>query len=88
MGAFRVILDPRAEREFRELPAHVRRRFLGVFSGLEKDPFRPRPGCDIRVMAGGTGGRAVRVGDYRGLYLVVDDEVRFMMFRHRKVAYR
>lgn len=87
MAPFRVLLDHRAEREFQDLPADVRQRFYAVFEELEEDPYRPRPGCDIRMVKGHGRVRAVRVGSYRGFYEVVENEVRMTTFRHRKKAY-
>ncbi len=57
---------------------------------LEEDPYRPRPGCDIRLIKGHPRVRAVRVGEYRGLYEVVEEDriVWFTKFGHRRSFYR
>lgn len=84
---FSVQLERRAEREFADLPANVRARFYAVFEALEEDPYRPRPGCDIRMLQGHPGVRAVRVAHYRGIYEVVGSKVRFTRFGHRRSVY-
>ena len=89
MAAYVVYLDKRAEQELRSLPSHVVVRFRHVFELLEEDPYRPRPGCDIRVVRGYPRLKAVRVGAYRGLYEVLEDsrEVWFTKFGHRGTVY-
>lgn len=74
-GPFRVVLHPRAARELSRLQKHVRRRMYAAFEALEQDPFRPRPGADIRVLKGYEGVRAVRVGDYHAVCAVTGAEV-------------
>ena len=88
MRTFAIELERRAERDFASLPEEVRKRFYRVFLELSVDPFRPRPGCDIRRLHGERGLRAVRVGDYRAIYRVVGSSVRLAYFAHRSVAYR
>ena len=90
MPPYVVLLEGRAEGELRRLPAHVIERFRRVFAMLEEDPYRPRPGCDIRVVKGHPRVKALRVGVYRGLFEVLEErsEVWFTKFEHRKTAYR
>jgi len=87
---YRVLIHRRAERELKDLPGHVVDRFAAVFEMLEEDPYRPRPGCDIRMLKGHPRIRAVRVGEYRGIYEVVEEEraVWFTEFGHRRSIYR
>ena len=77
------------EKDLRALPRHVVERFREVFELLEEDPYRPRPGCDIRLVKGHPHVKAVRVGGYRGLYQVLEDrgEVWFTKFGHRRSIY-
>jgi mRNA-degrading endonuclease RelE of RelBE toxin-antitoxin system len=58
-----------------------------AFEELEADPFRPRPRCDIRMIQGHPDIRAVRIGEYRGIYEVAGQEVRFTTFGHRRNVY-
>jgi len=87
--AYHVLIEKRAERELRRLPDHIVRRFRGVFERLEEDPYRPRPGCDIRVVQGRPRVKAVRVGEYRGLYEIIEEDksVWFTKFEHRRSVY-
>jgi mRNA-degrading endonuclease RelE of RelBE toxin-antitoxin system len=88
MKPFRIVLEPHARRDFARLDEAVRRRFYAAFAQLEEDPFRPRPGCDIRALSGDEGVRAIRVGHYRGIYSIVGSDVKFTTFDHRRRAYR
>jgi mRNA-degrading endonuclease RelE of RelBE toxin-antitoxin system len=81
-------MDRRAERQFRRLPPDIRRRFLDTFDRLAEDPFRPRPGCDIRNLKGEPGARVVRVGAWRALYVVREGHVFLTWIEPRKRAYR
>lgn len=72
MAAYRVFIHKRAEKELDDLPGHAVRRFAAVFQMLEEDPYRPLPGCDIRLVRGHPRMRAVRVGHFRGVYEVVE----------------
>ena len=89
MAGYRVFIHERAESELDDLPEYVVRRFASVLEMLEEDPYRPRPGCDIRLVRGHPRLRAVRAGQYRGLYEVVEEEkaVWFTKFGHRRSVY-
>gem|GEM_PF-3257934 len=84
-----VFIHRRAEKELLSLPRHVIERFRKVFEMLEDNPYRPRPGCDIRLVKGHPHLRAVRVGDDRGIYEVVVGEkaVWFTKFGPRRFVY-
>ncbi|HKZ60096.1 MAG TPA: type II toxin-antitoxin system RelE/ParE family toxin [Candidatus Thermoplasmatota archaeon] len=88
MGLYRIAFQHKGEREFGDLPPDVRRRFSAAFEELAENPFRARPKCDVRRLKGERGAFAVRVGDYRGTFVVVGDTVWFLTFAHRSVAYR
>ena len=83
-----IRFTPRAERDFGRLPGPIRRRFASAFEHLAKDPVQPRPGADIRPLAGVPGGYRLRIGRYRGVYQVLASEVVFTRFGHRSVVYR
>ena len=89
MPTYRVLIHKRAEKDLSRLPRHVVERFAAVFEMLEEDPYRPRPGCDIRFLKGHPRIRAVRMGEYRGIYEVVEGEkaVKFTKFGHRRWVY-
>lgn len=87
--AFAVLVSPAAERDLARLPARDRERVLGGLGCLARDPFRLRPGCDIRKLKGfDPPAYALRVGDYRILYAVTGGSVRVTSVRRRESAYR
>jgi len=65
VGAYRVFVDPRAEKELARLPNHVLWRMAKKIASLADDP-RPH---GSKKLAGREGYRS-RQGDYRALYAV------------------
>jgi mRNA-degrading endonuclease RelE of RelBE toxin-antitoxin system len=84
---FRVVLDRRAQRELERMPKHVRLAFLEAFAAMDVDPLTPRPGLDVRPLAGFPGIRRLRVGRFRGLCELQGDEVWFTRFGPRGSVY-
>ncbi len=84
MSRYRIELRPAAARALRKLDPSVRHRIQGAIALLAEDP-RP-PGA--RSLQGRDGLR-VRVGDYRILYIVVDDVflVVVVTLGHRRDVY-
>lgn len=68
---WRVQLSADADKTFRKLPPDLRRRILTKLHDLENDP-RPR-GC--RKLVGYEDLYRLRVGSWRIVYSVFDDEV-------------
>ena len=83
---FHVTIAPSAARELDALPEHVQRRFKKVFTMLQDNPFRPRPGLDVIKMHGGA--YRVHVGHYRGMFCMEENEVVLFHFGHRSTVYR
>jgi len=83
--AYTVEIKKSAEKEMDRLPDAVHQRVSEKILALENDP-RP-PGS--RKLEGGEGYR-LRVGDYRVLYTVNDQERRLLIYSvaHRREAYR
>lgn len=84
---YTVLLERRAEREFRKLPSDVMARLDVVFRGLADNP---RPSGAVKLSGQMGPGWRVRVGEYRVLYRVDDDQHRVEIYRikHRREAYR
>lgn len=83
---YEIILERRVERDLRQLAADTFRRVIAAIEALADDP-RP-PNC--RKLTGSDNDWQVRVGDYRVLYEIDDENqmVRVMRIRHRREAYR
>ena len=77
---------PSAARTIRKLDKSAACRLLVAIDGLAIDP-RP-PGCI--QLKGGKGEFRIRVGDYRVVYDVQDDELVVLVLRvgHRREVYR
>lgn len=85
MTAYRVEFTAAAAKEVRKLDPQVRRRILAGISELERDP-RPH---GVRKLAGYENAWRVRVGDYRVLYEISDEQVLVTVVRvaHRRDVY-
>jgi len=86
---FRVMLSETAARQLRKSPAGTRTRIAKGLRVLEKDPFRPRPKADLRVIEGTSPRKyRIRIGDYRAIYAVVEREVKVVEIFIRGRGYR
>jgi mRNA interferase RelE/StbE len=86
MRKFQVIVSHSAEKELHALERLILRRVMPKIMALEKEP-RPE-GC--RKIQGQESLWRIRVGDYRVLYAIDDDQaiVDVVAVRHRREAYR
>ncbi|MGH3517597.1 MAG: type II toxin-antitoxin system RelE family toxin [Haloechinothrix sp.] len=77
---------PAAARAIRKLPRDVAARIKTATEGLRDDP-RPH---GVRALVGQQGLLRIRVGDYRVLYEIHDDELVILVVRvaHRSTVYR
>ncbi|KJL30081.1 type II toxin-antitoxin system RelE family toxin [Microbacterium oxydans] len=85
MTRYRVEFTAAAAEEIRKLDPQIRRRILAGVSELEREP-RPH---GVRKLAGYDNAWRVRIGDYRVLYEVIDDQVLVTVVRvaHRRDVY-
>ncbi|MGH2393387.1 MAG: type II toxin-antitoxin system RelE family toxin [Candidatus Limnocylindria bacterium] len=83
---YRVRLLPTAAKALEKLVPSVRHRLKTAIDRLEREP---RP-AGVKALSGQTGLLRIRVGDYRIIYRVVDDELLIFVIRigHRAEAYR
>ncbi len=85
MSRYPIELRPAAARALRKLDPSVRHRIQGAIALLAEDPRLPRA-CSLQ----GRDGLRVRVGDYRIIYIVVDDVflVVVVTLGHRRDVYQ
>lgn len=83
---YTLLIKRSAERDLRRLPRVILQRVNKKILALRDDP-RP-PG--VRKLIGDLEGWRVRVGDYRIVYQIDDDEqtVTIVRVKHRREAYR
>lgn len=83
---YHLITKPSAEKQIAKLPTTVRKRIYAALDGLCEQP-RPR-GCK-KLRAEDDLWR-IRVGDYRVVYTIEDDELIILVVRvaHRKDVYQ
>jgi len=83
---YEVLLERRAERDLKRLPKEVFDRLIPHLETLSENP-KPS-GC--RKISGAKSDWRIRIGDYRVVYEVSEEEnaVKVMRIRHRKDVYR
>ncbi|MBO1351294.1 MAG: type II toxin-antitoxin system RelE/ParE family toxin [Hormoscilla sp. GUM202] len=84
---YSIIFSSQARRSLRSLPSNIRQRINAQIMALAEDP-RP-PGT--RAMQGYSRGLLrLRVGDYRVIYRVDDDQIMVVIVKvgHRSKIYR
>ena len=76
-----------ALRELRKLDKQTARRVLRAVTGLATDP---RPARVRALSAQPAGTMRLRVGDFRVVYVIDDEEIRILVVRvaHRRGVYR
>jgi mRNA interferase RelE/StbE len=81
-----ILIKPAAEKEMDRLSRQIRRRLVDALEGLRHDP-RPRGAVKL---AGEEDLWRIRVGPYRVVYAIHDDELLVLIVRaaHRKDVYR
>ena len=83
---YQLITKPSAEKQFARLPSKDGRRILDALDGLCENP-RPRGSLKLE---GADNLWRIRVGDYRVVYTIEDDELIVLVVRvaHGKDFYR
>ena len=85
---YQIVFKPSASKEFEHLPRQVQVRFRHALELLASDPLQPRPGLHIAPLHDRKREWKLRVGHYRGIYVVDADVIRFTRFGHRSTVYR
>jgi len=86
VAAYQIAFTPAAQRDLTALDPPTRRRVAHRIEALATAP-RP-PGAE--TLAGGEGELRIRVGDWRVIYRVRDDELLILVIKigHRSDVYR
>jgi len=86
VASYRVVLTSSAEKELKGLSAQLNARIVPRLENLADNP-RP-PGC--KKLQGGDKEWRIRVGSYRVVYTIDDEEslVEVTRIRHRREVYQ
>jgi mRNA interferase RelE/StbE len=86
MSSYTVTLRPAAQRALKRLDKPVQKRIAEALRSLANEP-RP-PG--VKALTGASELLRIRVGDYRIIYSVDDDELEVLVIviGHRSAVYR
>lgn len=77
MTRYRVEFTTAAAKQIRKLEPAIRRRMLSAIGNLENDP---RPAGAKKLVGEATAWR-IRIGDYRVIYDIVDDQLTVTVIR-------
>ena len=82
---YRVALSKAARKQLDDLPDDIAARIISRLENLKADP---RP-ADVKKLKGREGWR-IRVGDYRVIYTIHDNDLLILVIRiaHRRDVYR
>lgn len=88
MKPWTLIVHPAAARELADLPDREFDRVEAALERLRANPFRPRPGTDVKKLHGDTLYR-LRVGERRVIYAIVrpDRTICVLVVEDREVGY-
>jgi len=83
---YEILLERRAEKDLRKLSSELFQRIIAKIQSLSENP-KPQ---GSRKIAGSKNDWRIRIGDYRAIYEIDEQEkrVRIMRVRHRREAYR
>ena len=88
MTKFELLLSETARKQLAEAGAKDEARIRRGLLQLRVDPYRPRPGADIKKLVGTDPAMyRLRVGDWRALYFMDGAQVKVTSIRRREGAY-
>ena len=89
--SFIVMLSPDAQKYLDSLDKKRAENIRKHLKELEKDPYRPRPSCDIDIVAGSDRPPMyrLRIGEFRAMYFVEENAVFVadLFFKKRNSVY-
>ena len=90
MTKFRILLSQTAVSQLSLLDEKLKKRIKDSLLHLEDDSFRKRSGSDIKKLVTPDEPPLfrLRIGDYRAIYFVIDNEIRVTEIIHRSKGYK
>ena len=88
---YTVLIDKGVEKDLDEVPDHIGEKFIALLDEFEKNPTKPRPKFDVKILKGFPGNLyRLRIGDYRVLYSLDNEDlvVKITTIVHRKKSYK
>jgi mRNA interferase RelE/StbE len=87
---YKVLVSKTAISQLDSLDASTKERIKAGLEPLEEEPFQRRSGADVKRLALSSDPPLyrLRIGDYRVIYTVVEDEVRITEIIHRSKGYK
>ena len=88
MTKFELLISETARKQLAETGAKDGARIRRGLNQLQSNPYRPRPGADIKKLVGADPPMyRLRVGDWRALFFIEGKTVKVTSIRRRENAY-
>jgi len=89
MRTWEVFVSESARKDFYEIDKKMQTKIKDSFSKLKENPFQSRSGADIKKLKGNANPAfyRLRVGDYRLIYTIGENDVKITRILLRKHAY-
>jgi mRNA interferase RelE/StbE len=86
---YRVLVSSTFQKEYRKLNPEIKIRVKKALEQLSEDPFTPRTHADIKPLKDTNPPKyRVRIGDYRVVYAVIENDVKVLEIFFRGREYR
>jgi len=85
---YKVFISRTFQKKFYQLQKSLQNLIRKTLKELEKDPYKSRPNCDIKLLKDTRPKkRRLRVGNYRIIYAVEDKEIKIIDLLKREAGY-
>ena len=87
---YKILLSKTALSQLNALDSKLQTRIKDAIRLLKENPFLARPGADIKKLKSLDDPKLyrLRIGDYRIIYFIINDEIKITEIFHRKKGYK
>jgi mRNA-degrading endonuclease RelE of RelBE toxin-antitoxin system len=86
---YTVLVSKTFQRNFQQLPNDIQKQMRNALKELQNDPYTSRSHCDIKLLKDTKPRKyRLRVGTYRIIYFIEENEVKVLDLIKREVGYR
>ena len=76
---YKVLVSRTFQKKFYQLQKNIQSLIRKTLKELEKDPYKTRPNCDIKLLKDTRPKKyRLRIGDYRVIYIINQKEIKII----------